>query len=230
MNWRHSSRREWALAVGGGLALATVLVLVLRPPAATPPPAPATVATMPAQPAAALPAAPSLPAMLLTGLRAGPDGGSATVLLGGNRQALLRPGRPLPGQPAVGGWRLDRVEATAAILVGPGGAVQRLAFAETTAAAAAGMQAGGAATAWRIALSPRRGPGGIEGWVLGDPATVPALARAGLKRGDLLIEAGGTPLISEEKIIELPQELAANGQLAVRYRRDGVTAVVMLRP
>lgn len=234
MTWRSSSRREWALAVAGGLGLAAVLVLVLRPDAAQPPapPAPAPVAA-PALPAPPVPTAPPLPALELTGLRAGPDGGSAMVRMGsgdGGRQVLLRAGRPLPGQPAVGGWRLDRVAGRVAILAGPGGASQQLAFIDSAGSAgtpAAGQ--GGDATAWRIALTPQRSANGIEGWVLGDPAGVPALARAGLQRGDVLIDAGGTPLISEEKIIELPEVLAANGQLSLRYRRgDAIRSATLL--
>lgn len=235
MTWRSSSRREWALAVAGGLGLAAGLVLVLRPDAAlppAPPPAPAPVAA-PAPPPALASAAPPLPALELTGLRAGPDGGSATVRMGsagGSRQVLLWPGRPLPGQPAVGGWRLDRVEGGAAILAGPGGARHQLAFADSAGSAStAGGGPGGDATAWRIALAPKRGANGIEGWVLGDPALVPALARAGLQRGDVLIDAGGIALIAEEKIIELPQELAANGQLSLRYRRgDAIRSATLL--
>jgi hypothetical protein len=234
MSWRRSSRREWALAVAGGLGLAAVLLLALRPDAALPPapPAPPTPAPI-APPPPVVSAAPPLPALELTGLRAGPDGGSATVRMAtadGSRQVLLVPGRPLPGQPATGGWRLEGVEGNAAILAGPGGARQRLAFVESASSAGTpGGGPGGDATAWRIALTPRRGANGIEGWVLGDPAGVPALARAGLQRGDVLMEAGGIPLISEEKIIDLPQELAANGQLNLRYRRgDAIRSATLL--
>jgi S1-C subfamily serine protease len=48
--------------------------------------------------------------------------------------------------------------------------------------------------------------------------------------GDVLTAANGTPLISEEKIIELPQELAVNGRISLSYRRAGKPAEAMVIP
>ncbi len=216
-----ASRREWGIAVGGGLALAATLVTILRWPAAeapVPPPPPPMPAAQPAAlappaPPPAAPAAPAAPADLaLTGLRTGPDGGMAIIRAGG-RDVRLAPGRALPG-----GWRLLRVEPGRAILAGPGGE-RVLAFADAPAAGAGpSPPPGGDPTPWRLAL--RRDPAG--GWRLGSLAELPVLERAGLRTGDVLIAANGQELLSEEKIIELPQELAANGQLILRYRRGGV--------
>jgi hypothetical protein len=230
---RRNTRQEWAIAIFGGLALAAGLVWLLRggggggelageipivtsaaPPVATPsvaaPPAPATV---------------SLPGDLaLAGLRTGPDGGMAIVVAGG-RQYLLRPGRTLPG-----GLRLLRVESGRAILGGPAGE-QVLAFPDAgRTQAAAPAPPGGDPTPWRLALAPQRGAQGLDGWRLISMAGLPLLARAGLRTGDVLLAANGADLITEEKIMELPQELAANGQLLLRVRRDGQVTEIMVKP
>jgi len=214
---RTNTPKEWALAIGGGLALSAGLVWVLRgggdeaPPAPLPPPPPAPVTASPPPPVAAAVSAPS--DLALAGLRAGPDGGMAIVVAGG-KQYLLRPGRALPG-----GIKLLRVEPGRAILAGPSGEMV-LAFADA-APAMAGLATppGGDPMPWRLALSPLREQGRLVGWRLNSLAGLQALARAGLKPGDVLLSANGAELISEEKVMELPQELAANGRLQIVYRR-----------
>lgn len=228
-----SSPREWAIAIGGGLGLAAALVAILRPGPApvadAAPPVPA--APQPAAPPpATLPAAPppvslSAPAdLVLAGLRTGPDGGMAIVIMGG-RQYRLTPGRSLPG-----GLRLIRVEPGRAILAGAAGE-QALAFPDAPAiTAAASPPPGGDPTPWRLALSQIRSGNQLLGWRLGSLSALPMLARAGLQPGDILISANGQQLLSEEKIIELPQELAANGQLLLRYRRGPREAEARVTP
>ena len=225
---RTNTPKEWALAIGGGLALSAGLVWVLRgggdetAPAPLPPPpqAPVTAASPP-PPAAAVSAPPDL---ALAGLRAGPDGGMAIVVAGG-KQYLLRPGRALPG-----GIKLLRVDPGRAILAGPSGEMV-LAFADA-APAMAGPSAppGGDPTPWRLALSPLREQGRLVGWRLNSLAGLPALARAGLKPGDVLLSANGAELISEEKVMELPQELAANGRLQIVYRRGNTQREAVVTP
>lgn len=213
---RTNTPKEWALAIGGGLVLSAGLVWVLRgggdeaPPASLPPPPPPVIASPP-PPVAAAVSAPS--DLALAGLRAGPDGGMAIVVAGG-KQYLLRPGRALPG-----GIKLLRVEPGRAILAGPSGEMV-LAFADAAPAMAGPpIPPGGDPTPWRLALSPLREQGRLVGWRVGSLAGLAALARADLKPGDVLLSANGAALISEEKIMELPQELAANGRLQVVYRR-----------
>lgn len=225
---RTNTPKEWALAIGGGLALSAGLVWVLRgggdetAPAPLPPPpqAPVTAASPP-PPAAAVSAPPDL---ALAGLRAGPDGGMAIVVAGG-KQYLLRPGRALPG-----GIKLLRVDPGRAILAGPSREMV-LAFADA-APAMAGPSAppGGDPTPWRLALSPLREQGRLVGWRLNSLAGLPALARAGLKPGDVLLSANGAELISEEKVMELPQELAANGRLQIVYRRGNAQREAVVTP
>ena len=224
---RTNTPREWALAIGGGLALSAGLVWVLRgggdeaPPASLPPPPPPVIASPP-PPVAAAVSAPS--DLALAGLRAGPDGGMAIVVAGG-KQYLLRPGRALPG-----GMKLLRVEPGRAILTGPSSEMV-LAFADA-APAMAGLATppGGDPTPLRLALSPLREQGRLVGWRLKSLAGLPALARAGLKPGDVLLSANGAELISEEKVMELPQELAANGRLQIVYRRGNAQREAVVTP
>lgn len=224
---RANTPKEWALAIGGGLALSASLVWVLRggdeprPPPAPLLPAPIVVAPLP-PPAAAITVPPDL---TLAGLRAGPDGGMAIVAAGG-KQYLLRPGRSLPG-----GIRLLRVEPGRAILAGPAGEMV-LAFGNAGPASAAGQAAppGGDSTPWRLALNPVKASGRLAGWRLDSLAGLPALARAGLRPGDVLLSVNGTDLISEEKIMELPQELAANGRLQLVYRRGAARREAVVTP
>jgi type II secretory pathway component PulC len=224
-----SNPKEWALAIGGGLALAIVLVLLLRgggddaPTSLAAATSPAVVSTVP--PPAAAPAPPPPADLALVGLRAGPDGGMAIVISGG-RQILLRPGRSLPG-----GLVLRRVEPGRAVFSGPAGEMA-LAFPDSAVprqAAPAGPP-GGDPTPWRLALSPVRSNGVISGWRLDSTAGLPMLARAGLLPGDVLLAANGAALISEEKIIELPQELASNGQLALTIRRGTTERAITAKP
>ncbi len=140
------------------------------------------------------------------------------IVAAGGRQYLLRPGRVMPG-----GIKLLRVEPGRAILAGPAGEMV-LAFADSAPASAPSRAGpptlpGGDPTPWQLALSPVKQGGRIAGWRLDTLASLPALARAGLRPGDVLVSANGSELISEEKIMELPQELATNGRLQIGYRR-----------
>lgn len=221
-----STPKEWALAIGGGLALAILMVVLLRGGGEDAPAPPPVTVTPPPIVTTAPPPAPPPPADLaLAGLRAGPDGGMAIVISGG-RQMLLRPGRSLPG-----GLVLRRVEPGRAIFSGPGGEVV-LAFPDATApkSTAPTGPPGGDPTPWRLALSPVRSNGAISGWRLDSVAGLPVLARAGLLPGDILLAVGGAELISEEKIIELPQELASNGKLDLTIRRGNAKQMVTVKP
>lgn len=223
---RANTPREWALAIGGGLVLSAGLVWVLRggepEPAPAPPPAPAPITTAPPPPPAAAGAAPG--DLKLAGLRVGPDGGMAIVVAAG-RQHLLRPGRALPG-----GVKLVRVEPGRAVLAGPAGEMV-LAFADAAPVASGpATPPGGDPTPWRLALSPVKRNGQLSGWRLDRVTDLPMLARAGLRPGDVLLAADGTELISEEKIMELPQELAANGQISLLVRRGNTTLNALVKP
>lgn len=224
---RTNTPGEWVLAIGGGLALSAGLVWFLRGSGDDPTPAqplapPAPVAVPAPPPVTAAVSAPV--DLALAGLRAGPDGGMA-IVVAGRKQYLLRPGRSLPG-----GVKLLRVEPGRAILAGPSGEMN-LAFADSAPATAGPPPPpGGDPTPWRLALSPLRVQGRLAGWRLDSLAGLPALARAGLKPGDVLLLANGVELISEEKIMELPQELAANGRLQIVYRRGNAQREAVVTP
>lgn len=219
MAGKATTPREWALAIGGGLGFAAALVWLLR--GATEAPLPPTTPPVTATPLSAAAPAPQMPApppvtaapdLQLAGLRAGPDGGMAIVIAGG-RQYLLRPGRSLPG-----GVRLLRVEPGRAIMAGPGGEMV-LTFADARQASAPPPAAETAPTAWQLALSPLQSQSGQAGWRVDSLTAVPEFARAGLQIGDVVTAANGSDLISEEKIMELPQELSKNGRLRLAYMR-----------
>ena len=147
------------------------------------------------------------------------------IVVAGGKQYLLRPGRVLPG-----GIKLLRVEPGRAILAGPSGEMV-LAFADAAPAMAGPTTPpGGDPTPWQLALSPLREQGRLVGWRVDSLAGLPALARAGLKPGDVLLSANGAELISEEKVMELPQELAANGRLQIVYRRGNAQREAVVTP
>lgn len=226
-----TSGREWAIAIGGGLALSAALVAIFRyqpdgppepeilsPVAAISPPAAS--APPPTQPVAATNTA----NLALTGLRTGPDGGMAIITMGG-RQYRLTPGRKLPG-----GLMLIRTEPGRAMLAGPGGE-QQLSFPDAPATRAGpALPPGGDPTPWRLALTAVKDGNIVKGWRLGGLSGLPMLARAGLRPGDVLLSANGQELLSEEKIIELPQELVMNGRIDLRYRRGGVEQGATVTP
>lgn len=233
-----SSRREWAIAVGGGLGFAMVLVGILRGDAlwpgsdpveaplvaATPPPAPLPPPVlMPSPPAPAPP-----PAMILRGVIARSGAGAAILEIGG-RQRLVR-----VGQPVAPGIRLRAVTAGEAML-DDGVRQWRLPLVDAGGAASPAPAAAGPATGndARLALEPVRRGGALVGWRLFDPARLPALAAAGLQPGDIVVRVGGRTLISEEAVLDLPVELDAGAGVVVQFQRAGAlrsaTTVAALR-
>lgn len=242
---------EWVIAVAGGLALSAVLVWVLRGPApdpvARPPAADTPAAAMapmvapmiaPLQQPASPPEAPDVGGYKLRGLIVRTDGsGSAIIESGDGRQRLVRPGGSIGG-----GVKVETIDATGVTLAS-GGSRQLLALVDGGAAPqidtgridAGRIDAGSAgarpaarpgelaATSndYRLALKPRRSGNDITGYTLTDASRLPALRLAGLKAGDVLISVNGTGIESEEKLIELPQEIAGAYAVDVVYERDG---------
>jgi general secretion pathway protein C len=222
---RAASPREWALAIGGGLALAAGLVWWLR--GAPPEPAPAA-APAPALPVAAPPAAPPPPpaatmppGLILRGTLPRAGGGSAVIESADGKQRLVRVGGTVAP-----GVRLMAVEARR-VLLAAGETQVPLGFPDALAESGPAVTMPDA-NRWRLALAPVRGPGGITGWRITDAGAQPLLGKAGLMAGDIVLEANGTPLISEEKIIELGAELAANGALELRYTRAGKPGIARI--
>lgn len=240
---------EWVIAVAGGLALSAVLVWFLRGPAPTPDPVePAPVAPMIAPAVAPPVAAPKRPASpplaadtggyKLRGLIVRPDGsGSAIIETADGRQRLVRPGSSVGA-----GVTVEMIDAAGVTLAGSGsrqllalvdgGAASkadtdraepgRIAAAPTSAKPAARPgELVASANDYRLALKPRRIGSDITGYTLIDASRLPALRLAGLRAGDVLISVNGTGIESEEKLIELPQEIAGAYAVDVVFERDG---------
>ncbi|WP_416906888.1 MAG: hypothetical protein ACMVO5_07430 [Polymorphobacter sp.] len=242
---RATSLREWAIAVAGGLALAAGLVIWLRPPAPriTPPateraPPPAAVVPAPAPPAArSTPSSP--PPLILRGVLPRSDGGSAILEDEGGSQRLVGLGRT-----AAPGWQLAALDATSATLEASDGTRHRLFFETTSGAIRPAEKApqtmpapvqkvrveelAATSTAYRLALRPVRGDTGITGWAVQTPETVPLFRLAGLNPGDVLLAVNGRELFSEEKIIELPQEINDSNSVELRVDRGGENITVRL--
>jgi type II secretion system protein C len=233
------------LAILGGLVLSAMLVLWLRPPSApaTPPqiapqiaPTPATTPT--AITTAAQPTAP--PALKLRGILARSGGGSAILENEAGSQRLVTVGRA-----AAPGWRLAALSPSSATLEDASGAVHILQFevGETTAnpATANGppitarqdlkatpQSLAATSTAYRLALRPVAGETQLEGWTVQTPETIPLFRLAGLQAGDTLLAINGQPLFSEEKLLELPSEIAGANAVDVEFRRAGRKATVRI--
>lgn len=221
MRLRSHAAREWAVAVGGGLALAAGLVWLLRAeaipsagveanavPVSVPAAAPAVPVTPP-PPAVAPP-----PDLMLHGIIQRAGGAAAVVAVGG-RQHLIRVGDALAS-----GLRVTRIGATDIALAGPQGEIA-VAFRDAAKPAPAAPVTAGGTAGWRLALQAVREGGRIRGWRLTDPAALPQLAAAGLRTGDILTDVAGAPLFSEEKLLDLPGDLAANPTAAIGYLRQG---------
>lgn len=235
---RATTPREWALAIAGGLGFALVLIAVARPDmfASDDAPAIVPVATM-APPPSAAPQPPNIPP-------APPSPPSQTLLRGvllpraaifedeAGRQRLVRIGQPLRPGTAI----LASLTPRSATLRTPNGSLQTLMLDGTAAPpseAAAPAPTGAALKAtpaslratsndYRLALQPLRSGGGdVRGWTVRDPAAVPLFTLAGLRPGDVLLAINDQPLFSEEKIIDLPGEIAGAYAVKLEYSRDG---------
>lgn len=225
-----ASRREWAIAVTGGLAVAALLTSLVRgdapdqplpvvaerqaglPPPPVPPAAPAT---------SAAPAAPVPSGLMLRGLIQRPDGAAAILQLPDGHQRLVRAGATV-----MPGIRLVRVAGSRAVLSGGTGEVE-IGFPDSAGPVTPAAVAGDS-VAWRLALEPVRTGGSITGWRVRDLARLPQLAAAGLKPGDVLTDIDGNALLNEERILALPSELAANPGAQLGYLRNGNKARIAL--
>lgn len=222
--------RDWALAIGGGLLLAGALVMWLRPDSlgsTTAPPSgdvarptslpPAAMSTTTASPAPSPVASAGAPVadLQLYGLIQRP-GRAAAIIGHAGRQRLVRVGAPVAP-----GLTLARVTPKAAIMSGPQGEVV-LGFPGDQ-VTATGSAPPASANAWRLALQPLQGGSTITGWRIVDVAPVPILAAAGLRAGDIITDINGEALFSEEKILDLPRELASNPGATIGFRRGSRT-------
>jgi general secretion pathway protein C len=238
---RTLSLREKRLIQGAILLAVIVLVsLLLRgggggtaPEPITPITTPVPVATAP--PVAAAPAAPPVPAADLSQLKLYGLLASGAVIgyaNGGQRLVIV-------GREALPGLILARVEQFHAVFQTPGGEV-RLGFdgvaaAQPGAAApAAPIPAGEAGQReetlrYRLGLAPRMANGRVSGYTVRPNVEMPALARAGIRTGDVIVSVNGSNL-DEERLQELAWNIANSGQTRFEVERDGRRIQLSLQP
>ena len=235
--------REWALAVGGGLALAAALVWLSRDASDTPMEPPVTLTAAPlgqpqagplAQPMATPPVPPrpagTLPAggYILRGVMVRGGGGAAIIEAGDGRQRLVRVG----GQVAPGITLVEVAAGSAALL--SGGTRQTLVLdgsRPVPVATGSGTLEMLAATAndYRLGLKPVREDGRIIGYRIADVSRLPVFRMAGLQAGDMVVAIGGQALQSQEKLLELPAEIAGSNAVVIDYRRGGASATATIK-
>ena len=196
-----------------------------------PPPAPAPVEIAPAM---AMPApAVAAPQPIAVAVVAVPAAGLAQYRLVGilSRGAILAGPdgvqRNVPiGREIAPGASLRRVELHAAVFATAGGEV-RLGFdgvaptAGIASVAVPGLQTDDSAR-YRLGLGPRALAGRIQGYVVRPGADLPALARIGIRPGDIITMVNGSPL-DERGIEALAGQLARGERVEFQVERFGQT-------
>lgn len=194
-------------------------------PAALPVPE-ATSAPQIAAPSPPVTAAPSLAGLKLRGLIVRPGSPSAAIIeTADGQQRLVRSG----GQ-VTPGVSVESVGGSGVVIVA-GGQRQTLAFDAGLAARAdsapPAVQPGSTrpsdATSadYRIGLKAQKSGATTRGYAVVDISRLPLLRRAGLQAGDIIVSINGSGLQSDEKLIELPQEIRSNTSVEVIFERDG---------
>lgn len=237
-------QRQWLVIGGGGAAILGLSAYIASsvagsvdeaPPTVDPSPLsmPVPVAVQPVLPAAApLPAQPSLEGLILYGVSGGgPAGAAAIIGTPTGRQRAIAVGRDYAP-----GLKVTEVGTAHAILSGPNGATRldlnrfgeagppqprALAGPAPAASPATGPTGSLETLKLRLGLAPRKAGGRITGYTLRPGADLPVLRRAGLRPGDVLVALNGQAIESEEKIMELPGEIAGSFTAVFEYERGG---------
>jgi general secretion pathway protein C len=74
---------------------------------------------------------------------------------------------------------------------------------------------------YRHGLQPMRSNGRISGFALKPNAALPQLQEAGLQPGDILVSVNGQAFESEEKVLELSNEIATSRTAQFEFLRNG---------
>lgn len=238
------SMKPKSLILGGGLIgaaglLAWTLASAEAPAAPAPEPEPIAAAPvptpMPTPDAGPAPAAPPAPAaspdgLILYGISGGGAAGRAAVLGSASGfQRVVPLGRDYRPGLTVAEIAGDHVilasgNARYRLDLSRGGASPVSAAPAALAAAAPVPAPAGAAidpVALRLGLAPRKAGGRTTGFALKANAKLPALARAGLRPGDVILAVNGQPFDSEEKLIDLPREIAGSWDAEFEFERGG---------
>ncbi|MEA3014599.1 MAG: ral secretion pathway protein [Sphingomonadales bacterium] len=227
------SLREKRLIQAAGIAIILFLLYLLflrggsgpvvpvaRPePQAVPQP-------IPPPPAAVVATPPPAPPADISGLRLhGLLASGAVIGFPSGRQRLVPVGRD-----ALPGLTLRRIEQNAAVFDSAGGEL-RLGFDGPIAAAPGApapapltASAGGAqreeALRYRLGLAPRRAGGRVTGFTVRANVEMPALARAGIRPGDVIVAVNGSAF-DEERMQELAWQIANSTRLDFEVERAG---------
>jgi type II secretory pathway component PulC len=244
MTARSLSLREKRLIQGAILLAIIVLVsLLLRgggggapPPEPVAPLAPMPIAPI-APPVAAAPAPPPVPAADLSQLRLYGLLASGAVLGYANGGQRLVP----VGREALPGLILVRVEQNHAVFQSVGGEI-RLGFdgiaqpdmSSGAASAPAPVATGAAAQReetlrYRLGLAPRREGGRVTGYTVRSNVEMPALARAGIRPGDIIVSVDGG-VFDEQRLQELASIVAGAARTRIEVERDGRRLQLSLSP
>lgn len=220
-----SARDRRALAIGGAIVALLLFYLLLWPraapkaPVALEQPAPPPTASAPPLPAPA-PAPADAGQLRLYGVM---GGGAAIGLADGSQRYV-----PL-GRAVLPGLTLTRLEVHHAVLTSTAGEI-RLGFDGAQGQAARAGQAATApageaalreeATRYRLGLAPRSQQGRVTGFTLRANAELPALARAGIRPGDVIVSVNGSTL-NEEQLLELAWTIANSASTEFEVERGG---------
>lgn len=228
---RLSIREKRLIQAAIVLAILVLLYLLFRGggepaplPVATPQPAPLPAPLPP--PVAQAPMPPQAPPADLSGLSLhGLLASGAVIGFPDGRQRLVPVGRE-----ALPGLMLRRIEQGAAVFDNGGGEI-RLGFdgpiagGPEAAAPAAPAPVGRAAVReedlrYRLGLAPRREGGRVTGFTVRANADLPALERAGIRPGDVILRVDGAPF-DEQGMAELAGRIANSPRTEFEIERGG---------
>lgn len=213
------SVRDKRALTGGGLVILLLLAYLLWPQPEAPPvpvapqavaPPPLVVAPPPAAPAPTV----DVSQLRLFGVMAS---GAAIGMADGSQRFV-----PI-GREVVPGVTLLRVEVHHAVLATAAGEV-RLGFdgvdrGQSPGPSPAAAQ-GDETLRYRLGLAPRTAGGRVSGFTVRPGADLPALTRAGVQPGDVILRVNGSQL-DEERRDELAWTIANSGQVELEIERGG---------
>ena len=232
------TRREQIAVLGGAPAIALLLYLLLASggdgiettaPAAfaAPDPAPAEAAAPSPAPLVAVQPQASLDGVTLHGI----VGAGAILGFPDGRQRLVALGRDVTAGIALRELRQDRV-----VLAAASGNIE-LSFAGAQAVEQSGSTpppsdgearladrsgaADAAARPFLLGTQPRRVEGRVTGYHVRAAASIPLLARAGLRAGDVLLSVNGQAIDGQERLTGIPAEIAGTRTVEVEFERSG---------